>query len=143
TNSTTLVLQIDGSPGGWFQILVNPAGNPPALNVNGWKSLAAPSLSDLTVTLASGANDVWLGFKDAQGAIVLRKFHVVVDTTPPVVTVTDPVVTNPQGTTVRRPYIQLQGYANERLSSLTYTLVNSAGTLADQPAYVLRSDFDT
>ena len=60
------------------------------------------------------------------------------DTTPPALT-----ITSPGSNTVNQPLLQLQGYAPEELSSVTYDLTNSAGWMTNQTAVVLSRYFDT
>jgi hypothetical protein len=53
------------------------------------------------------------------------------------------LVTNPALSTVSRPYLQLQGLANEPVAIMSYDLVNAAGTLTNEPAFVIDQYFDT
>ena len=62
------------------------------------------------------------------------------DRLPPVLVITNPAVTN---ATVIKPYLQLQGYANEPLVALTYDLTNAAGLLTNEFAGVVDQYFDT
>lgn len=52
-------------------------------------------------------------------------------------------VTNPVSATVIKPYLQLQGWANEPLASLRYNLSNAFGVVSNVPAAVIDQDFDT
>lgn len=45
--------------------------------------------------------------------------------------------------TVIKPYLQLQGYVNEPLVTLTYDLTNAAGLLTNEMAAVVDQHFDT
>ena len=53
------------------------------------------------------------------------------------------VITNPSEGTVIKPYLQLQGYANEPLVELWYDLTNASGSLTNEPAFVVDQFFDT
>jgi len=53
------------------------------------------------------------------------------------------VLTNPVGTVVSQPMIQLQGYARTPLSSLAYDLSNAVGIWTNQTGYVTGEFFDT
>ena len=46
-------------------------------------------------------------------------------------------------TNVSIPMIQLQGYANEELSRLTFDLTNANGTISNQPGFMTGAIFDT
>ena len=52
-------------------------------------------------------------------------------------------VTNPIGTTVIKPYLQLQGWANEPLCTLYYNLSNAFGLATNMSAAVVDEAFDT
>jgi hypothetical protein len=60
------------------------------------------------------------------------------DTVPPVL-----AVTNPTDGTVSVPTIQLQGYANETLSSLTFDVSNAAGVFTNQTGCLTGQFYDT
>jgi len=64
------------------------------------------------------------------------------DRVAPVLTITNPVLVH-GAATVTKPYLQLQGLANEPLTSLSYDLNNSQGTVTQQEAYVTGQGFDT
>jgi hypothetical protein len=56
---------------------------------------------------------------------------------------TGPVLAVTNATNVTIPMLQLQGYANEELASLTYDLANAGGTISNQPGYMTGAVFDT
>ena len=60
------------------------------------------------------------------------------DTVPPVITITNPI-----SSTVGQPMIQLQGYANETLGSLTFAVSNAAGIWTNQTGYTTGQFCDT
>jgi len=64
--------------------------------------------------------------------------EITLDRVPPLL-----LVTNPSLSTVSRPYVQLQGLANEPVAVMSYDLVNAAGTLTNEPAFVVDQYFDT
>ncbi len=89
-----------------------------------------------------GPRYLWVGFRgmDAQGQPgpeVWRRYEVVLDTTPPVLTITEPV-----GTTMSQPVIQVRGSANEGLRGVTYNLANALGTLQDQRGLIMEHTYD-
>ena len=62
----------------------------------------------------------------------------ILDTVPPVL-----VVTNPVANVVAEPMIQLQGYANESLGSLTYDISNATGIWTNLTGFVTGQFCDT
>jgi alpha-tubulin suppressor-like RCC1 family protein len=101
-----------------------------------------PYNSNMVVSLNSGDGDyyVWVGLKgispDAEPT--WHGIRLTVDTAPPILT-----ITNPANGMVSRPVIQMQGCANESLSSLTYDLSNAAGVWTNQTGYVTEQFCDT
>jgi len=98
--------------------------------------------SNLQVNLNAGDGNyaVWVGLRglpaDAHQTWLERP--ITLDTTPPVLT-----VTNPTNGLVSQPMIQLQGYANESLSRLTFDVSNVLSVLTNQPGYVTGQFYDT
>ena len=101
-----------------------------------------PCASNLLVPLNSGDGDyyVWVGLRglshDAQQT--WRGARLTLDTTPPGLT-----ITNPAANAVSQPVIQLQGCANESLSSLTYDISNVSGICTNLTGYVTGQFCDT
>jgi len=99
------------------------------------------SSSNLTVNLGgtAGWHEVWIGLRGSMAlAPVWQEVQLDLDITPPLV-----VLTNPLAATVFTPLIQIQGYANETLSSFTYDVSNVTGTFPDQTGYLTGSYYDT
>ena len=100
-----------------------------------------PYSSNIIVNLSAGDGnyDVWVGLRglpsDAQRT--WQKTHLVLDTIPPTL-----VVTNPTTSVVSQSTIQLQGYANESLSSLSFDVSNATGIWTNQTGYVTRQFYD-
>jgi len=65
---------------------------------------------------------------------------ITLDRVPPVLCLTNPATAT---VTVIKPYLQLQGWANEPLASLAYDLTNAADSVTNEPAYVVDQYFDT
>ncbi|SPE59600.1 exported hypothetical protein [Verrucomicrobia bacterium] len=94
---------------------------------------------------ATGANDgdydVWVGLRGRsstsqqtwQGSLITR------DTVPPLLVITNPV----PGSVTARPIIQVQGYSTEPLAKLSFDLANGAGSLTNQPGFVLHQAINT
>ena len=73
--------------------------------------------------------------RDTKGRPSLR-----LDTTTPVLSITSPV---PGTTTLDQPVLQLQGFADKDLCSLSYDLSNAAGLVTNLDVLVLNRSFDT
>ena len=106
-------------------------------------SWTAYTSSNLTANLGStqGWHTVWVGLCDMLGGVPCWnavRFELLL--TPPAITITAP---GPGTNTVDQPLLQLQGYAPEELSSVTYDISNAAGVLTGQPAVVLSRHYDT
>jgi hypothetical protein len=76
--------------------------------------------------LPADAHQIWLGTQ------------LTLNSTGPVLTITNPVTT-----TVSVPMIQLQGFVDESLSSLTFDVSNVAGVFTNQTGYVTGQFYDT
>jgi hypothetical protein len=96
--------------------------------------------SNITANLGTvqGWHTVWVGLRglpaDAQqtwNAVLLN-----LDTNAPIL-----VVTNATNVTI--PLLQLQGYANEELASLTFDLTNANGAISNQTGFMTGAIFDT
>jgi alpha-tubulin suppressor-like RCC1 family protein len=101
-----------------------------------------PYDSNIVVSLNSGDGDyyVWVGLKgiSPDAETTWHGTRLTVDTSPPILTITNPI-----NGTVSQPIIQLQGRANESLSSLTYDVSNTSGIWTNQTAYVTGQFCDT
>jgi hypothetical protein len=91
---------------------------------------------------AQGWHTVWVGLcgqpsgPAGGGLQSWSAIRLNLDSTGPVL-----VVTNAANVTI--PMLQLGGYANEQLASLTYDLANANGTITGQPGYMTGAIFDT
>jgi len=87
--------------------------------------------TNVTVNLDSGDGlyDIWIGLRglapDARQT--WQNNQLILDTVPPLL-----ILTNPATGVVFQPMIQLQGYANEALSSLTYDISSATGILTNR-----------
>ena len=97
---------------------------------------------NIVVSLNSGDGEyyIWVGLKgispDARST--WNGTRLTVDTAPPTL-----MITNPVNGIVSRPIVQMQGCANESLSSLTYDVSNAAGVWTNQTGYVTGQFCDT
>jgi hypothetical protein len=100
--------------------------------------------TNLTVSLGStdGVYDVSVGLRGlpADATQTWEDYSFTLDTVPPVVTITSPILGSGA---VIKPYLQLQGFANEPLASLSYDINNTFGLATNQNAFVTGQTFDT
>jgi hypothetical protein len=106
-------------------------------------SWTAFSSSNVTVNLGpnEGWHKVWIGLRgraDTADAAVWRSKRLKLDLTPPLL-----IVTNPLVSTVSVPLIQVQGYCPEPLQQISYDLTNALGLVANQPVWVLDHFYNT
>jgi hypothetical protein len=64
------------------------------------------------------------------------------DRVAPVLAITNPILVSATATVIK-PYLQLQGYANEPLASLSYDITNEFGLLTNELVAVVDQYFDT
>ena len=99
-------------------------------------------ISNILVPLGSGDGGyyVWVGLRGLppDATPTWQGTKLTLDTTPPLV-----AITSPASNTVSQPMIQLQGYANEALSSLTFDVSNATGIWTNQTGYVTDQFYDT
>jgi hypothetical protein len=87
--------------------------------------------------VGDGPRDVWFGFQFPSGAEIHIYRKVVLDTAPPVVNLTSPL-----GDVVTTPYLQVKGFFTKPMQSVSYDLVNTNGTFADQEAFITRREIN-
>ena len=104
----------------------------------GWQ----PYSSNVVASLNSGDGTyaVWVGVKGPHADLITncQAVYVVLDTIPPIIT-----ITNFTSGVVAQPIVQLQGFANERLSSLSYDISNATGIQTNLLGYLTGACFDT
>ena len=149
-NTNTVPVQIDvigGEP--VFMAVMIDNTNPPdakyqpfATTLNFSNATWQPYNPNIIASLNSGDGEynVWVGVKglapDTQPT--WQWMPLILDTVPPVL-----VVTNPVASMVAQPMIQLQGYADKSLGSLTYDISNAAGIWTNQEGYITGQFCDT
>ena len=104
------------------------------------------SSATVPVNLGSveGWHDVWIGLRghaDTAAHAVWQHHWLKLDTTPPTLVITNPVMAG-GAATVDIPLIQIQGYSPEALSRVSYDLTNAAGAISNQPALILNQYYD-
>ncbi|HEX7618587.1 MAG TPA: LamG-like jellyroll fold domain-containing protein, partial [Verrucomicrobiae bacterium] len=107
----------------------------------GWQPYAGPNVV-ATLGSTDGVYAVRVGLRglpaDARETWNNNAISVTLDRAAPVVTVTNPVET-----IVSAPMIQVRGFADEQLSSLTFDVSNAAGIFTNQTGYVTGAFYDT
>jgi hypothetical protein len=117
-----------------YAVLVNDTNQADAV----WQPYSSSNV--LVILGADGKYDVSIGLSgSASGELVAwQDVQLTKDTVPPILTITNPV-----SGTLFQPLIQLQGFANEQLSQITFDVSNAAGIFTNQMAYVTGEFFDT
>ena len=130
-NATTITGEIAGEAAVSMAVLVNSTNFASAT----W-TMYTPTFT-VNLGTGDGPRDVWVGLKGLSGKEYWQCTRVIVDTTPPVVTLTSTAGTTSQ------PLVQIQGHCPEPLSSVRYDLVNATGGLANEEGFVRSQHFDT
>jgi len=136
---------------------VNTMSVPAQLNItHGWPNYMAVVIDDtnyiadaiwqtytssnITVNLGlnGGWHDVWVGLKGLpnNATQTWQRKHINL-ALPPVI-----VITNPISTTVSQPLIQIYGYCQEQLASISYDLSNALGVATGLPSEITDQYYD-
>ena len=128
-------LTVSGGTPSYEAILVNDTNTAGAV----WEPYTGTNLT-VSLTAGDGVYNVQVGLRGlpADAAQTWLGTRLILDTIPPVLT-----VTNPATSTVGQPMIQLQGYANEALGRLTFDVSNAAGIFTNQTGYTADGFYDT
>jgi hypothetical protein len=122
---------ITGWPSAGMMVLVNSTNT----NSGTWTPFSANPTVDLGT--GEGLRTVNFYFQGLSGLTTRVSSRIWVDTTPPALT-----ITAPGSNTLDRPVLQLEGYANEDLYSITYDLSNAAGLATNRDVLVLNRGWD-
>ena len=133
TSSPVLPLILGGGSAFDMAVLVNDANLADAV----WQ----PFNSNVVVNLnaGDGVYDVRVGLRKSPVNTdqVWKETYLILDTVPPLF-----VITNPMPGMVSQSPIQLQGYANEPLSGLTFDVSNVTGIFTNQTGYLTGVFYD-
>ena len=139
--SANVQLNITGGTPGYYAVFVNHT------STTNWLPFTTPNL---TVTLGptDGVYDVVVGLKGrpADATQTWNDYRMTLDRVPPKVNITNPLIVSVAGVgsaTVNKPYLQLQGYANEQLAGLSYDIHNTAGEATDVNVFMTGRWYDT
>ena len=97
--------------------------------------------SNVSISLGNeGWHDVMIGLRGlpATATATWQPKRIKLDLTPPAL-----IITNPVGSSVSIPLVQIIGFCSEALSSITYDLNNAAETITNQQVFVLDQYYDT
>jgi hypothetical protein len=127
------------------------AGKPSfyALLVNGQTTTNWLPFASTNLTVALGATDgvytvsVSLRGLPADATQTWQDYSFTLDRVAPVLSITNPNLVSGVMATVIKPYLQLQGFADKPLASLSYDLSNALGSATNQNAFVTDQGFDT
>jgi hypothetical protein len=101
---------------------------------------------NFTVTLPDEDGDhlvlVALRGRVATNPPVMDVTELTLDRVAPVLAITNPILVSATATVIK-PYLQLQGFANEPLASLSYDITNEFGLLTNELVAVVDQYFDT
>ena len=131
---TTVAVQLNitGGEPAYYAVLVNDTNQAGAV----WQPFSG---TNLTVTLGStdGNYDVWVGLKgwpeDATETWDTDSLTFTLDRVAPVLKITNPIIANGSATVIK-PYLQLQGWADKPLASLSYDISNATGLFTNLDA---------
>lgn len=102
--------------------------------------------SNVTANLGSaqGWHQVRIGLKGlpAEATQTWMKQEFKLDTVPPSVTITNPVLTAAAASVIK-PVLQLQGLGNEPLGAISCDISNALGVISNQPGFVVGQVFNT
>ena len=127
-----VMASIGGWPSASMMILVNTTNT----NSGTWVPFNAYPTVDLGTN--DGLRTVNFYFQGLGGLTSRVSKRIWLDTTPPTIT-----ITAPGSNTLSQPVLQLQGYANEDIYSISYDLNNANGSVSNQDVLVLTRTFDT
>jgi hypothetical protein len=135
-NNMSVPVELNVAPGlpSYFAVSVDDTNYE---NDASWQNYVGTNLV-VNLGLTEGWHGVWVGLKGfATNATVTWQWkRLKLDLTPPLVAVTNPVVN-----TVSVPLVQLQGWANESLSSIAYDISNSTVIMTNQNGQLLGGQF--
>jgi hypothetical protein len=105
-----------------------------------WNDYTASNLT-VNLGLTEGGHDVCVGLRghgEAPASAIWRQQQLNLDFTAPTL-----VITSPASSPVSVPLIQIQGYADEPLSSLLFDVSNATGIFTNQQGFLAGQFYDT
>jgi hypothetical protein len=130
-NTNLISAIVTGGPAAAMAVLVNDTNLADAI----WIPFSAVPFVLLGTN--DGVYQIEFGFVGSDGQTNWTSGSVTLDTTPPLL-----VVTNPTVSTVDQPMIQIQGYSLEMLSSITFDVSNADGDVSGEQGFLTDQYFD-
>ncbi len=128
--SNTLVGTITGGPVDQIAFLVN------ITNFTGATWTSFSTNPTVTIGSANGTYEVWFGYSQ-NGVTNWSATEIVLDSVPPILTITNPI-----SSSTERPIVQIQGFCNEDIHTLFYSITNTV-TNVEGEGFVMSQFFDT
>jgi hypothetical protein len=135
-NSMSAPLQVNVTTGvpSYFAVLVDDTNFSDA----NWQPYTSSNIT-ANLGLNVGGHDVWVGLKGlAPNATQAWQWKRLTLLQPPVL-----VITNPATYTVDEPMIQIYGYCQDSLASISYDISNAASVFTNQPSEITDRYYDT
>ena len=135
SSSTPVQLNVTGFPY-YVAVLVDDANFDDAV----WNTYTTSNLT-VNLGLTEGWHDVWIGLRghaDVATNAVWQWKQLKLDYAPPQL-----VITSPASGIVSVPMVQVQGFASEQLTRISYDISNAVGLFTNYTGYVTAQIYDT
>jgi hypothetical protein len=135
-NSMSAPVQVNVTAGvpSYFAVLVDGTN----FNNATWNAYTSSNIN-VYLGLAQGWHDVWIGLRGfPPNATQTWRWKHLDLTMPPVL-----AITNPVGGVVDEPTIQIYGYCQDILASISYDISNALGVVTNQPSEITDQYYDT
>jgi hypothetical protein len=137
--SANLQLDVTAGAPSYYAVLVND-GNPADAD---WLPFTTTNLN-VALGVNDGVYDVSIGLRGlpANATQTWESYAFILSQSAPVVNITSPALAGGTATVIK-PYLQLQGFADKPLASLSYDISNATGIFTNLDAVVTGQTFDT
>ena len=133
----TTQLKISGGVPSYYAVIVNSG-------TTNWLPFISTNIA-ANLGSTDGTYNVRVGLKGlpADATETWESYEFFLDRVAPGLAITNPIIASGAATTVIKPYLQLQGLADEPLASLSYDISNATGIFSNQDMFVHGQTFDT
>ena len=137
TTDVSVQLNITAGTPGYYALFVD------ATTATNWIPFTGTNLT-LKIGPTDGVYNVVVGLKGFRTNAIesWKSYSFILDRVAPGLTITNPALVNGRAVVIK-PYLQLQGFADEPLSSLAYDISNSAGLSTNLDVRVTGQYYDT